>query len=164
LANFKKITTESVRGQQWDSSVKWDFHLEGLNDLFSGWIPATSIELDFFGVATEAMMTTGIEYISGRTHPKLTISFIDTEDLKVTKFITKWMKEMVSQDGYEVQTVQSAAKQFSIYKTKSTNETIYTWTGKVIPIGNLTYTGDSNASIVTYQIQFLMVAGSLKWG
>ena len=148
---------------QWDSSNKWDFELDGLNALFGGWVSTTSIELGFWGTTTESVGSSGVDYISGRTYPTLTLSYLDPEDLRVTKFFSSWVKDMVSQDGYEVQMVSQAAKAFSIHKTDSTNQSIQIWKGKVIPNGNVTYTGDSDASIPMYQITFTVVAGSMDW-
>lgn len=165
MANFRKITTEFMRGEniQWDSSNKWDFELQGLNDLFEGWVSATSLELGFWGITTEGVGSSGADYISGHTYPTLTLSYLDPEDLRVTNYFTEWIAEMASHDGYEVQMVSEAARQFDIHKTDSTNESRYIWTGKVIPTGNVTYTGDSDASVPMYQIQFTVVAGSMKW-
>jgi len=160
---MKKITIERIRTVQWDKSNKWEFELEGLNEKFGGWTSTTSLEIGFFGVTTEALGSTGTEYISGHTYPTLTISYVDSEDLKITQFFTKWMQDCVSEDGYEVETVADAAKDFNVFKTLSTNETKHTWQGKVIPSGNITYTGDSDGSVPIYQVNFMVVAGSLKW-
>jgi len=163
VATLKKATVESLRRIQWDKSNKWEFSLDGLNEKFKGWVPATSMELGFFGVTTESLGSSGVEYISGRTYPTFTISYIDSEDLKVTKFFTDWMKECVSPDGYEVLMISQAARHFTIHKLNSRNKTQFVWEGKVIPTGNITYTGDSDGSIPQYQVNFIVVAGSLKW-
>lgn len=159
----KPITLERLRTVQWDKSNKWDFELEGLNEQFGGWTSATSLEIGFFGVVTEALGSTGTEYISGHTYPTLTISYVDSEDLKVTNYLTQWMKDCVSMDGYEVLTVDQAAKHFTVTKTLSTNAPTARWQGKVIPSGNITYTGDSDGSVPIYQINFMVVAGSVKF-
>lgn len=165
MASFKKLTTEFMRAEniQWDSSNKWDIELDGLNEKFGGWAPVTSLELGFWGITTEGVGSSGTDYISGHTYPTFTMSYVEPEELSVTKFLTGWISEMVSHDGYEVQMVSEAAKRINIYKTDSTNETRYIWTGMVIPTGNVTYNGDSDASVPMYQIQFNVVAGSLEW-
>lgn len=152
-----------MRGIQWDSSNKWEFELQGLNDLFGGWLPATSVELNFFGLTSEGIGSSGTDYLSGHTYPTLQLSYIEPEDLRITNYLTNWMDDCVSHDGYEVKTIAQASKTFKVVKTLSTNATQYVWTGKVIPQGAMVFTGDTDGSVTQYQITFLVVGGSLKW-
>ncbi len=163
MASFQKITLHRMRSIQWDASNKWEFELDGLENLFGGFTSATTLELGFFGVTNESLGSSNIEYISGRTLPTLTISYVDSEDLKVTRFITEWMASCVSQDGYEVALVEDASKKFTVHKLKSTGKSVYKWIGKVIPSGNIIYNGDTDGSVPNYQVTFSVVAGSLQW-
>lgn len=159
-----KLMTSHLKKYIWEYSNDWDFLFEGLDDFFDGWIPATSVELGFYGVTTEALGSSGVEYPVGNTKPTLTISYIDTEELVVTRFFTEWFASTVSQDGYEVQLPTDAAKEFKVRKLLTTNKTKYIWTGKVIPSGSITYAGDTDASVPAYQVSFVVIQGSMTFG
>jgi hypothetical protein len=148
----------------WEYSNDWDFTLGDLDSKFGGWIPATAVELGFYGVTLETLGQTGAEYINGNTLPTITFSYVDTVDHRVTRWITNWTKECVSQDGYEVATVQQAQKDFVLRKHNPQNEVIFSWRGRVIPNGTVTYAGDTDASNPTYQVSLTPVSGSFKYG
>jgi len=159
------VSVEGLRGIQWDKSNQWDVRIDGLL-LRNGSLkifPANDLELTFFGIEEESIGSTGLSMPKTRTIPNITLSYIDTEIMEVTRFFTDWQRDIVSADGYEVLPQDEAMKLIVISKLNSKKETIYSWSVWAYPTGNIQFHGDSDGSIPMYSVSLTVVGGSLKW-
>ena len=157
------IDINSLIGFQWDKSNLWDIAIEDMK--FQSWgtgLPANDVQLGFFGIANEAIGSSGLDIPNTRTIPTLTLSYIDDEELTVTNFFKKWLQDMVSLDGVRVQTMETASKQIVLQKLKHDHSMSDVWVVNAFPTGNLEYHGDSDGSVPIYSVAFTVTGGDLK--
>ena len=154
------IDVESLRKIQWDKSNLWDIFIEG--NSFQGFVPANDISMGFFGVATEQMGASGLEFPANRTVPTFNLSYYDDENLTMTNFFSGWLHKTVSLDGYKYELLENIQRLIIVYKLNSKREVISSWSFHAFPTGNIEYHGDSDGSLPIYTINFIVSAGSMK--
>ena len=155
------IDVESLRDIQWDKSNLWEISIE--DNTFLGFVPSNDISMGFFGIGTEQVGSSAIEFPATRTVPTFNLSYYDDEDLTQTKFFTEWLRSMVSLDSYRVELLENAHKLITISKLNSKRQIIWEWVFHAFPTGNIEYHGDSDGSLPIYTLNFIVSAGSMKW-
>ena len=157
------VTVTHLRKHQWDKSNNWDINVEGIFFGNSRVFPANDTELTFFGIENESIGSTGLEMAKTRTRPNVTLSYIDDENLSITKQFTDWQRTIVSMDGYEVLPLSDACRFLNITKLNSMKEPLFKWRLKGYPTGTIQYHGDSDGSVPFYSVNFVITEGALDW-
>ena len=157
------VTVETLRQIQWDKSNLWDITIPGSPADFHAWIPINDLQMGFFGVTAEQAGSSGLEFPATRTVPTFNLSYYDNENLSMTHWFSKWLKQTVSLDGYRVAHLESIQRDIIVTKLNSMREPIYTWSFKAFPTGNIEYHGDSDGSLSIYTLTFTVSAGELIW-
>jgi len=157
------VTVTNLRKQQWDKSNNWDIRVTDIKFGNSSVFPANDTELTFFGIENESIGSSGLEMVKTRTKPNITLSYIDDENLSITKQFTDWQRSLASMDGYEVLPLSHAGRYIFITKLNSMKEPIFKWRLRGFPTGTLQYHGDSDGSVPFYSVNFVIIEGSLDW-
>ncbi len=160
------INITNLANLQWDKSNLWSINIKGMPDFHAwpgGTFAANDTQLGFFGISNESIGSTGLDIPHTRTVPSLTLSYVDDETLTITNFFKDWLREMITLDGFRVQTLEEALKIITIYKLKHDLSIAETWILKAFPTGNFDYHGDSDGGQAPiYSLTFTVVAGNLE--
>ncbi len=153
------LTVDNLRTKQWDKSNLWDVDIQGITFGGAKWLPANDVELVFHGIENGTLGDSGVEFAQKASHPSITMSYLDDENLSMTHSIRQWQEHIVSHDGIYVKPIESAGvlKHFTLKKLNHKRETVTTVNAMVYPSGSLNYHGDSDGSTPIYSVAFTVV-------
>jgi len=141
---------------------------------FSDWFPATSVDEDV--VEVESYSFNGFLHkhsipSSGFSEPrKVSITFLDAEDMRLFNWLTNWMKNTILNGGRGVSPLADCVKPVLISRLANQNEVgksswkeLSTATYYVYPVGKISFEGKSTEgkstelSLVSYKLDFVVV-------
>lgn len=164
---FKNI--DDIRQVEWDQGYLWDIkfielinpsHKSKLSSPFDEWFPANSVNDERFSITEHPIdlhQYAGFPFPNGSSQRSITIGFYDDIKNTLLKWITKWVKTDILNDGKYLTTLTRCTKQLQIVKLNSQREQVDTFSYLVIPSGSIEYQGTEQSDSTVYSVRFLIV-------
>ena len=157
---FLKDVDELRGAGDFARSYTWDVKFESSKgDLNLNWFPATSIEeplysVDIFNI-TPANRDIAIP--KALNSNSLGMTFLDYEDLKITKWLKNWVLTEMFNDGKGVTPVGDCVKLITILKLNGSKEVVDTVRYWVLPSAELIDSLSSDESLRLFSASFLIM-------
>jgi len=152
-----KININNLRSVNWDKGNLWEIKFPEIESIF-GFVPVNDVEINFGSAEVSDYDGTPYEFLSGRTKPNLTISFIDNVNLDFLSFLKDWLDEIAPKDLNYVYAINDAKKLIIIKKIDQENKELRTYSFYVIPNSDIIYHGESDGNIPQYTISFSIIS------
>lgn len=166
---------DQIRQIEWDQGHLWDVsfsetvnkqHKSKLISPFSDWFPAESVNDERFSLSTfdqELHQFSGFPFPSGAQQRSITLGFYDDINNTLLKWVTKWVKTDILNDGKFLTPLARCTKILRLAKLNSQrqmvpdsqNPNIFSYL--VIPSGSAEFQGSENPSSTVYSVRFLIV-------
>jgi len=152
-----KININHLRHIDWDKGNLWEIKFPELENIF-GFVPVNDVEINFGTVEVSDFEGMPYEYISGRTKPNLTISFLDNVNIDFLSFIKDWVDEIAPKDLNYVYAINDAKKLIIINKIDNSGKLLKSFSFYVVPNSDLIYHGESDGNIPQYTLSLSIIS------
>lgn len=152
--DVRKVIDKNI---DYEDASAWEFSFQdSLPSPFASWVPATSVKLSTYTIEDEKFDL--ITFPSGISLPKLSISYIDDENLTVSRYINSWINEIVSPDGSEVAALSECLRTVHFTKLKRDRQTeVVQFDAEVYPTSSIDLSGSNKGDIPERQVDFVIV-------
>lgn len=155
-----------LRNIEWAKTYLWDIHFgdSELNE-FANWFPASSVEEGFLSIKTYQFEASSKAYSipKGEGQEILRITFLDSVKFTVHNWLVNWVKSTIFNNGDYVSRLsdKGVLKKLTIQRVDNKRLNVTTKIGKrdywVYPQGGLRFIGDSEGSVISNSMEFVIV-------
>ena len=155
---------EQLRKVTWGTKYLWDVWFEGAPAPFDVWFPAVDVEEEVAHLTTYSFDTHQDDFKvpMSSTSLSLRITFHDSEDHALLKWLRDWINKEILHSGEYISTVESSIKLLKLLKLDHKREIKEESNYYVYPEGVLTFSGDSSSDPTIYTVNFIIVSSSIS--
>lgn len=165
---------DQLREVEWDQGYLWEIkfgestnpqHASKLTAPFNDWFPATTVtdeRLSMSEYSPDLHQFRGFPFPDGSPQRTITVGYYDDMNNTLLKWVTKWVKEDILNNGKYLTCLQDCTKELYITKLNSQRIPIDIFNYLVIPTGQLEYNGSEHSESNVYQMRFHIVGESVS--
>jgi len=163
------LKINDVRKIEFGKTYLWELMFDENNiapklpSYFRKWTPAITVEEELASVEsyTATVYNTTLKFPESTTAFHVNVTFADDYLGSIRDWITAWKNSTILQGGYCVATIGECTKILHVRKLDSRGGILSNNAYLVYPEGDTNYNGDSESSLVTTAVTFVVV-GTIK--